>query len=74
MYYIYIYNIGVVLGCLSEIEGKPLLLKTLYIEHTIHMVPAGSNLKVSFLHSSFQNGRKYYASCKEEKQSIALSS
>lgn len=62
------YCFSVDLGCLSEIEGKLLLLKTLHTFNTelkldlIRKVPE-SNWKASFLHSSSFIMRKCYASC-----------
>lgn len=48
---------AVVLGCLLEVDGKPLLLKIPHTGYRARIVGARSTLKASFLWSSFHDAR-----------------
>lgn len=48
--------IAIALGCLLELEGETLLLKTLHMSHRRNQ--AGPDLKASFLWASFHSTRR----------------
>lgn len=53
----------VALGCLSEVKGQSLLLKAPHTSDTTWTTLVVSNLKASFLESSFYSNRRCYVNC-----------
>lgn len=62
------YAIAEAFGCLSMVERKPLLLKTLNTSKSNLKIWAGSNLKASFLSFSFHSTRRRCARCQGREE------